>query len=126
MTPIPGECHPTDGTIQTHLNTPPTDVDWVKFYATAGHNYDIRTMLLNDINQSDTAANDTLLYLYASDGVTQLAFNDDVRQRHLVYGALLLPRELDQLDGRYERMVLRPGTAMGPHGRQHHPGLPRI
>jgi len=69
---------PSNGAPQDHLNTPPADEDWVRFYATAGHQYEIRTMLLNDINSGDTAANDTLLYLYAPDGVTQLAFNDDV------------------------------------------------
>jgi len=69
---------PADGTTQDHLNTPPTDEDWFKFTAVAGHPYDIRTMLLNDINQGDTASNDTLLYLYGTDGVTQLGFNDDV------------------------------------------------
>jgi hypothetical protein len=68
----------TNGTTQDHLNTPATDEDWFKFNAVAGHPYDIRTMLLNDINESDTAANDTLLYLYGTDGVTQLGFNDDV------------------------------------------------
>jgi hypothetical protein len=50
----------------------------VKFYATAGRAYEIRTRLLNDINQSSTRANDTLLYLYDTNGTTQLAFNDDV------------------------------------------------
>jgi hypothetical protein len=74
----------TDGTRQDHLNMPANlpvpDEDWFKFTAVAGHSYDIRTQLLNDINQSDAAANDTLLYLYASDGVTQLGFNDDVGQ----------------------------------------------
>jgi hypothetical protein len=69
---------PSNGAPQDHLNTPPADEDWVRFYATAGHQYEIRTMLLNDINSGDTAANDTLLYLYAPDGVTELAFNDDV------------------------------------------------
>jgi hypothetical protein len=69
---------PTDGTTQDHLNTPPNDEDWFKFNAVAGHPYDIRTMLLNDVNQSDTAANDTLLYLYGTNGVIQLGFNDDV------------------------------------------------
>jgi hypothetical protein len=73
---------PTDGTRQNHLNMPanlPTpDVDWFKFVAVAGHSYDIRTQLLNDIDMYGNAANDTLLYLYASDGVTQLGFNDDV------------------------------------------------
>ncbi len=69
----------TDGVTQTHNNTnPPNEEDWVTFQAVGGHMYEIRTQLLNDINQSDTAANDTLLYLYGTDGVTQLAFNDDV------------------------------------------------
>ena len=69
---------PTDGTTQDHLNTPTTEEDWFKFNAVAGHPYEIHTMLLNDINQSDTAANDTLLYLYGTNGTTQLGFNDDV------------------------------------------------
>jgi hypothetical protein len=68
----------TNGTTQDHLNTPPTDQDWFKFQAVAGHPYDIRTMLLNDIDRYGNAANDTLLYLYGTDGVTQLGFNDDV------------------------------------------------
>ena len=69
----------TDGVPQCHVNTNPvSEEDWVKFNAVNGHDYVIGTRLLNDINQSDTAANDTLLYLYAADGVTQLAFNDDV------------------------------------------------
>jgi hypothetical protein len=70
---------PTDGTRQFHINTnPPSEQDWVTFYAFSGHDYEIRTQLINDINSGDTAANDTYLYLYAPDGVTQLAFNDDV------------------------------------------------
>jgi hypothetical protein len=48
------------------------------FVAHAGNQYEIRTQLTNDINESDTAANDTLLYLYDTNGTTQLAFNDDV------------------------------------------------
>jgi hypothetical protein len=69
---------PTDGTTQDHINTPPTDEEWLRFHASAGRTYEIRTMLLNDIDSGDTAANDTLLYLYDTDGVTQLSFNDDV------------------------------------------------
>ncbi len=68
----------TDGIPQSHINTPATEYDWVKFSAIAGHIYEIRTRLTNDINQSDTEANDTLLYLYGSDGVTLLSWNDDV------------------------------------------------
>jgi LPXTG-site transpeptidase (sortase) family protein len=68
----------TDGIPQSHNNHPSTDEDWVTFHAIGGDQYEIGTLLTNDINQGDTAANDTLLYLYAPDGVTQLAFNDDV------------------------------------------------
>ena len=68
----------TDAIPQSHVNTPSTEEDWVKFSATAGHQYEIRTRLTNDINQGDTAANDTFLYLYDTDGATVLASNDDV------------------------------------------------
>jgi hypothetical protein len=69
----------TDGVPQCHDNTNPvSEEDWVTFGAVSGHAYEIGTRLLNDINQSDAAANDTLLYLYGTDGTTQLAFNDDV------------------------------------------------
>jgi hypothetical protein len=69
----------TDGKLQAHNNTNPTsEEDWVQFDALAGHQYEIRTQLTNDISESDTAANDTLLYLYDTNGTTQLAFNDDV------------------------------------------------
>jgi len=67
-----------NGSPQHHNNSPVTDEDWVKFSAVAGQHYTIRTLLTNDINQNDSAANDTLLYLYGTDGTTQLAFNDDV------------------------------------------------
>jgi hypothetical protein len=73
---------PTDGSTQDHLNMPANnpgaDVDWYTFPAVAGRSYEIRTMLLNDINSGDTAANDTMLYLYDTDGATQIGFNDDV------------------------------------------------
>ncbi len=68
----------TDGISQSHNNHPSTEEDWVTFHAIGGDQYQIGTRLTNDINQGDTAANDTLLYLYGPDGVTQLAFNDDV------------------------------------------------
>lgn len=68
----------TDAIPQSHVNTPSTEEDWVKFSATTGHQYEIRTRLTNDINQGDTAANDTFLYLYDTDGATVLASNDDV------------------------------------------------
>ena len=68
----------TDAIPQSHVNTPSIEEDWVKFSATAGHQYEIRTRLTNDINQGDTAANDTFLYLYDTDEATVLASNDDV------------------------------------------------
>ncbi len=79
----------TDGARQCHVNTQRVeaasgtpvvvqDEDWVKFDAVTGHAYKIGTQLVNDINQSDPAANDTLLYLYGTNGTTQLAYNDDV------------------------------------------------
>ncbi|MGB8212716.1 MAG: choice-of-anchor Q domain-containing protein, partial [Anaerolineales bacterium] len=69
----------TNGVSQLHNNTrPASEQDWVRFYATQGHSYQVRTRLMNDINERDTAANDTELTLYAPDGVTQLAFNDDL------------------------------------------------
>ena len=67
------------GSAQLHNNTrPASEQDWVRFYAIQGHSYQVRTRLMNDINERDTAANDTELTLYAPDGVTQLAFNDDL------------------------------------------------
>jgi hypothetical protein len=68
----------TDGSAQWHNNAPPDDEDWATFFAAAGHTYIIQTELLNDIISSDPLANDTLLYLYDTDGITQLAFNDDI------------------------------------------------
>jgi hypothetical protein len=77
------QCHDNAKRVEVVNGTPAAieDEDWVKFNAVSGHGYKIGTQLLNDINQSDTAANDTLLYLYATDGMTQLAFNDDVGSR---------------------------------------------
>ena len=67
------------GAAQLHNNTNPAmEEDWLTFRAAAGQRYVIRTQLLDDINQGDSAANDTMLFLYDTDGVTELAFNDDV------------------------------------------------
>jgi hypothetical protein len=82
----------TDGVRQCHANAERAEVvsgtpvvvqdeDWVTFNAVTGHGYNIGTQLVNDINQSDGAANDTLLYLYDTNGTTQLAYNDDVGSR---------------------------------------------
>jgi hypothetical protein len=82
---------PADGSTEDHLNMPANnpgaDEDWYTFQAVAGHPYEIRTMLLNDINSGDLTANDTLLYLYDSDGSTQLGFNDDVGNTTWYLGA---------------------------------------
>ena len=78
----------TDGVQQYHLNTSPvSEEDWVVFNAIAGHTYEIRTQLINDISSGDNAANDTLLYLYDTNGTTQLAFNDDVGNINWYMGA---------------------------------------
>lgn len=47
-----------------------TDEDWMKFTATGGVEYLIETSIAN-------YSADTMLYLYDTDGVTELAFNDD-------------------------------------------------
>ena len=77
----------TDGTQQSRTNPVATDADWVYFNAISGHTYQIRTILTNDINQGDNLANDTLLYLFAPNGTTQLAFNDDVGNTTWYQGA---------------------------------------
>ncbi len=55
---------------QAHNFCPASDADWVKFTATAGKTYVLRTTNL-------AFAADTLLTLYASDGTTLIAENDD-------------------------------------------------
>lgn len=54
-----------------HYNPPSGDVDWVWFNATAGKSYVIQT---HDLSPATT---DTVLRLYAPDGTTLLAENDD-------------------------------------------------
>lgn len=58
------------GSLQTHNFHDAGDQDWVRFTATASHGYVIETQNLG--NQSDT-----VLELYATNGSTQLAVNDD-------------------------------------------------
>lgn len=55
---------------QTHLFHSRTDRDWVKFEAQAGSSYRIAVQPLG-------TQGDPLLWLYASDGVTPLAYDDD-------------------------------------------------
>ena len=60
----------TDGATQTHTIHIPGDNDWVKFTATAATQYTIQTA-----NLGSNA--DTFLYLYDTDGATELARDDD-------------------------------------------------
>ncbi|MBN1640902.1 MAG: pre-peptidase C-terminal domain-containing protein [Anaerolineae bacterium] len=61
---------PTTGTPQTHDICPTGDQDWVWFDAEAGMTYVLHTSNLG-------FAADTHLYLYDTDGQTELAHNDD-------------------------------------------------
>jgi hypothetical protein len=58
-----------NGAAQTHNFHENGDVDWAKFAVTAGSAYTITT--------SNLGGNDTVLYLYDTDGTTELASNDD-------------------------------------------------
>jgi hypothetical protein len=62
----------TEGVLQGHNIHQPGDVDYVKFGATAGLTYILRTA-----NLGGGVSNDTKLTLLAPDGVTVLAVNDD-------------------------------------------------
>ncbi len=72
----------TDGISQTHNFDHLEDSDWLKFEAKAGALYWIETFDLG-------ANSDTILWVYAEDGVTALAYNDDEypynRQRSLLF-----------------------------------------
>jgi uncharacterized repeat protein (TIGR01451 family) len=61
---------PTDGTVRMRSFEVIADKDWMRFEALAGHVYTITTSRLG-------AAVDTVLSLYAKDGSTLLAENDD-------------------------------------------------
>jgi hypothetical protein len=67
-----------DDAAKTHNTCPAGDEDWVKFTAEAGTTYVLHTSNLG-------IAADTYLYLYGTDGATELAKNDD-------YGYLLSSR----------------------------------
>lgn len=62
----------TDGISQTHNFESVEDSDWLRFEAQGGLVYRIETFNLG-------ANSDTILWLYASDGRTTLAYNDDVQ-----------------------------------------------
>ncbi len=58
-----------DDTLQSHTLHIGGDVDWLKFEAVAGKTYTIETF--------SAVYTDTKLYLYGTDGTSQLAYNDD-------------------------------------------------
>jgi len=60
----------TDGSLQTRNFYPANDVDWVRFDVGPG-TYLVATSVANSLYP------DTVMALYASDGLTQLADNDD-------------------------------------------------
>ncbi|MCL4830781.1 MAG: serine protease, partial [Caldilineaceae bacterium] len=60
----------TDGSRQTHNFHAAGDNDWVKFTATSGRQYTIETSNLG-------SGSDTYIYLYDTNGSSQLAANDD-------------------------------------------------
>jgi hypothetical protein len=62
----------TDGHVQSRTFDVPGDVDYVKFVAQAGYRYRLWTE-----NLGGGMLNDTVLTLYGTDGITQLAMNDD-------------------------------------------------
>jgi uncharacterized protein YjdB len=72
-----------DGTFQTHT-MPSGDIDWMKFDAVSGVTYKIQTSNLS----SDI---DTVMYLYAGDGTTFIASNDDtfINGNFIGYGSTI-------------------------------------
>jgi len=63
----------TNGSKQIHGFYPAGEVDYVKFTAVAGFVYVVETNNLSDIDITDT-----MLYLYDTDGTTQITENDDL------------------------------------------------
>ena len=115
----------TDGGPQCHVNTDPVgDQDWVTFEAVGGHAYEIATRLLNDIDMYGTAANDTLLYLYDTDGTTQLALNDDVGYTTWYQGYYYYRESIINWtapgDGSYYIQELQWGPTVGNEIRDYH------
>lgn len=60
------------GASQRHDFHQPGDVDYAKFLASAGEVYTVRAF-----NLGGRPVNDTTLTLYSTDGITQLAYNDE-------------------------------------------------
>ena len=70
-TPAQATLIQANGPPYKHTLEPPSDLDWSAFDATAGGTYTIST-------DSLLGGTDTYLTLYATDGATLLAFNDDI------------------------------------------------
>jgi Tol biopolymer transport system component len=65
---------PSDGSREEHTIFPSLDQDWFKFVAISGHEYDLQTgpgAALPSLNF------DTGLWIFDTDGTSQLAYNDD-------------------------------------------------
>jgi hypothetical protein len=78
------------------------DVDWFAFDASAGSTFDIKTTL--------GTLTDSAIRVIGTDGVTQLAFNDNAT------GLESLIQWEAPADGRYFIEVLGPGSATGTYG----------
>ncbi len=66
----------TDGSKQTHNFHVALDKDYVKFDATAGESYTIKTSNLGD-------ESDTYMYFYDTDGITLITYDDDGGDEYL-------------------------------------------
>ncbi|NLE58432.1 MAG: S8 family serine peptidase, partial [Planctomycetes bacterium] len=88
-TPAQAKLVETDGTLHDRRISPAGDHDYIKFQATAGHNYTIQTSSLGDLRGSipvdppkakggvGALALDTVMHLFGTDGTTELAYDDD-------------------------------------------------
>lgn len=88
-TPAQAKPAETDGTLYDRRISPAGDHDYMKFQATAGHNYVIQTSNLGDLSGTVPAeppktkggvgalALDTVMHLFDTDGTTELAYDDD-------------------------------------------------
>jgi hypothetical protein len=86
------------GEKQVHLFCPAGDADWVTFFGKAGKGYQLETTNLD-------AGADTYVYLFAPDGHTLLAQNDDEPAGHGPSALLWIP----PLDGWYFLQVKNQG-----------------
>jgi putative cell wall-binding protein/5-hydroxyisourate hydrolase-like protein (transthyretin family) len=100
-----------------HYSPPDGDVDWVSVSAVQGTRYVMQT------GDLDPASNDTVLELYASDGTTLLARNDDFGFSYAsriawrapstgTYYLKVLPRH-GGINGRYSLVMTQGGSVTG-------------